>query len=150
MDHLVDTNVLLRSVQQSSATYREACGAIAALLRRGDRLCIFPQNITEFWSVATRPGDRNGLGLSPTEVDRCVFRLEAILTLIPDAPNIYQEWRNLVVAHAITGAQVYDARLVAAMTVHAIPSILTFNVDDFKRYPGIQVIHPRSVAASEN
>jgi predicted nucleic acid-binding protein len=83
-------------------------------------------------------------------VDRCVFRLEAILTLIPDAPNIYQEWRNLVVAHAITGAQVYDARLVAAMTVHAIPSILTFNVDDFKRYPGIQVIHPRSVAASEN
>jgi len=37
------------------------------------------------------------------------------------------------------------SRLVAAMNVHAITSILTFDVDDFKRYPGIQVLHPQDI-----
>ena len=34
---------------------------------------------------------------------------------------------------------------VAAMNVHAITSIVTFDVDDFKRYPGIRVLHPQDV-----
>ncbi len=28
------------------------------------------------------------------------------------------------------------------MTVHGITHILTFNADDFVRYPGINVLHP--------
>lgn len=115
------------------------------LLRRGDRLCIVPQNVVEFWSVATRPVEKNGLGLSLPQADWYVSRLEAILTLLNDTPAIYREWRNLVVAHAVAGPQVYDARLVAAMAVYGITRILTFNGDDFKRYPGVQVIHPQAV-----
>jgi predicted nucleic acid-binding protein len=45
----------------------------------------------------------------------------------------------------LAGVHVHDARLVAAMNVHAITSILTFDVDDFKRYPGIRVLHPQDV-----
>ena len=33
-------------------------------------------------------------------------------------------------------------RLVAAMKVHGIESLLTFNVQDFKRYPDISVLNP--------
>jgi hypothetical protein len=36
--------------------------------------------------------------------------------------------------------------LVAAMNVHGVGRILTFNVDDFARY-GIEVLHPSSVSA---
>jgi predicted nucleic acid-binding protein len=147
MDHLVDTNVLLRSVQHASPSYREARAAIRTLLRHGDRLCIFSQNVVEFWSVATRPESRNGLGLTLHQADWYASRLEFILTLLNDTPNIYREWRSLVVAHQIAGANVYDARLVAAMNVYGITSIITFNVDDFKRYPGIQVVHPQNVQA---
>lgn len=114
-------------------------------MRRGDRLYIFSQNIVEFWSVATRPAAKNGLGLTLHQADGYVSRLEFILTLLNDTPNIYREWRGLVVAHHIAGSNVYDARLVAAMNVYGITSILTFNVDDFKHYPGIQVIHPQNV-----
>jgi hypothetical protein len=32
------------------------------------------------------------------------------------------------------------------MIVHGVAQILTFNVDDFSRYPGIQVVHPTSAA----
>jgi predicted nucleic acid-binding protein len=44
----------------------------------------------------------------------------------------------------VIGNQVYDVRLVAAMTVHGIGRILTFNAGDFARY-GIEVIHPLAV-----
>jgi len=38
-----------------------------ATTRLGDRgmeICHTPQNLAEFWNVATRPSGRNGLGLS--------------------------------------------------------------------------------------
>ena len=74
IDRLVDTNVLLRSVQRRSPSYRQARNAVVTLLRREDRLCIFPQNIIEFWSVATRPAQSNGLGLSlPQEFGCCTL-----------------------------------------------------------------------------
>ena len=39
----------------------------------------------------------------------------------------------------------YDARLVAAMTVHGVGRILTLNAGDFARY-GIEVIEPSAVS----
>lgn len=54
------------------------------------------------------------------------------------------EWRRLVVQHNVPGVKVHDARLVAAMNVHNVPRILTFNAGDFLRY-GIEVIEPQSL-----
>jgi len=45
----------------------------------------------------------------------------------------------------VSGIQVHDARIVAAMLVHQVQAILTFDLDDFKRYPGIVVIHPNAI-----
>ena len=44
----------------------------------------------------------------------------------------------------------HDARLVAAMSVHGINHLLTFNIADFKRYPAITVLSPNSVLSSES
>ena len=41
---------------------------------------------------------------------------------------------------------VHDARLVAAMIVHGIPNLLTFNLPDFKRFTEITVISPEEVS----
>ena len=101
------------------------------------------QNISEFWNVATRPLDSNGLGFSIdftlSEVEK-----ERVLTLLPDTPAIYPEWKRLVAQHSVRGAKVHDTRLVAAMNVHSVRSLLTFNSDDFVRF-GIEVLHPTSV-----
>lgn len=42
----------------------------------------------------------------------------------------------------------HPQRIVAAMIDHGIESILTFNIEDFKRYMEITVIDPATVAAS--
>ena len=69
-----------------------------------------------------------------------------ILTLLRDSPATYTEWKRLVIKHSVVGVKVHDTRLVAAMNVHGVGRILTFNVDDFARY-GIEVLHPSSVGA---
>jgi hypothetical protein len=64
---------------------------------------------------------------------------------LPDSDQVYTEWRRRVAAHAVSGQKAHDARLVAAMTVHSVAHILTFNADDFSRYPGITVLDPANL-----
>ena len=104
-------------------------------------------NISEFWNVATRPAAQNGLGFSVALVANEVAKIEQILTLLPDSPAAYAEWKRLVLAHGVMGAKVHDARLVAAMNVYGIRRMLTFNTADFKRYE-IEAVHPSSVLAA--
>jgi len=63
MPTLVDTNILLRSLQPAHHHYAIAHNAIAKL-RREDSLCIAAQNLVEFWAVVTRPIQENGLGMT--------------------------------------------------------------------------------------
>jgi predicted nucleic acid-binding protein len=48
----------------------------------------------------------------------------------------------LVGTHLVSGKQAHDAHLVAVMLVYAVTDILTFNIADFRRYPGITVLDP--------
>ena len=95
--------------------------------------------------MATRPAGLNGLGLSHEEVLREVSSIEDSLALLPDVPAIYAVWKRIVDNRRVQGIKVYDARLVAVMSVYGVDSILTFNVSDFKRYSGITAIHPASL-----
>jgi predicted nucleic acid-binding protein len=145
MPHLVDTNLLLRSAQAGHPQQEEALQAIAALLRRGEQVLITPQNLVEFWAVSTRPVDRNGLGLTIEAAAAELARLQAYFPVLPETPALIAEWQQLVVTHRVIGLKVYDARLVASMLVHGVTHILTFNVEDFRRYAEITVVHPRDV-----
>ena len=142
---LVDTNVLLRSAQPNHPLSSQARQSVSRSIRKRDSVSFCSQNIAEFWNVATRPTDKNGLGLSHAEVLQEVSSIESLLILLPDIPAIYTAWKAIVRDHKVLGVKVYDARLVALMSVYAIDSILTFNDVDFKRYSGITAIHPLSV-----
>jgi predicted nucleic acid-binding protein len=117
------------------------------MIRRGDLVFFCPQNMAEFWNVATRPADKNGLGFSLEEALREVGDIEMLLTLLPDIPAIYATWKETVRRNEVRGVKVHDARLVAIMNVYAVESILTFNDADFKRYGEITAVHPSSVLA---
>ncbi|MBO1056271.1 MAG: PIN domain-containing protein [Dolichospermum sp. JUN01] len=145
MKYLVDTNILLRLVQKNSPMHLDTQRAILTLKKQGYLLCIIPQNIIEFWAVATRPLDKNGLGLSITQAEEESEKLKKIFILELDTPQIFTEWESLVIKYQVMGKQVHDARLAAAMVAHNITYLLTFNVDDFKRFSDIVVVDPRSI-----
>jgi predicted nucleic acid-binding protein len=144
--YLVDSNILLRWVKPDHDDYPLLVSAIDAIARRRDVLCYTSQNVGEFWNACTRPLDRNGYGLSIQDTDHRARFFEEKLRLLPDSLAVHEEWRKLLVTHSVSGVQVHDARLAAAMRVHGIKHILTFDDKDFARYADIEAVHPRTIS----
>src|SRR5947209_13879061 len=142
---LLDTNILLRWIKPDDRDYPVVTLSIEAMLMADAVLCYTSQNLGEFWNTCTRPLDRNGYGLSPKEADRRARYFEGRLRLLPDSLAVHTEWRRMLVTHNISGVQVHDARLVAAMRVHGVKRILSFNDADFVRYRDIEALNPGAV-----
>jgi predicted nucleic acid-binding protein len=118
------------------------------LLNEQHQLCTVPQNFYELWVVATRPTSANGLGFLPARVSQEIARLKQVFIFLDDTPAVYSEWEALVALHSIVGKSAHDTRLVAAVMVHGITHILTFNKQDFQRFTNIMVHTPADVMAA--
>ena len=143
---LTDTNVLAYTLQPHHPFYAVVDAAIQLLQQRGNDLQIVPQNLVELWVVMTRSASQNGLGMSVSAAAAELRRLQSLFEFVPDTPTIHPVWEALVLQHQVSGKPAHDARLVAAMRVHGITSILTFDKSGFARYPDIEVVHPVDVA----
>jgi len=141
----LDTNPLLRYANPLDADHRLVLDVFDYYKTLQTDLCIVPQNLYEFWTAATRPTSVNGLGFTAEEARKSLDHFVSRFHFIPDSAAICPVWESLVVQYDCKGKVAHDARLVAAMKVHGLNSILTFNMVDFARYPDIAVIDPRTV-----
>ena len=66
--------------------------------------------------------------------------------LLPGTPAIFPVWESLVIQYQVSGKPAHDARLVAALQVHGLTTILTFDKTGFSRYAGIEVVDPADAA----
>ncbi len=143
---MADTNILLRFISPSDPNHILVRDAIYFLLNSEETVCYTSQIMGEFWNVCTRPTTaRSGFGLSIEETDQRAQVIERYFYFLPDNADIHTEWRRLVVDYRVSGVKVHDARLAAAMIVHGVTHILTFNTSDFARYPEITTVHPTDV-----
>jgi len=145
---LLDTNLLGRLTDSTDRSCAAARKAIHVLLARRERLIIVPQNVYEFWAVATRkfgppPAGQNGLGMSCPQATQWLNFFLRRFMLLPDRAELLPTWQALVQTHAVNGLKCYDARLVAAMQNYGIQRLLTFNAGDFKEY-AITILDPSS------
>src|SRR5205809_1881163 len=145
MIYLVDTNVLLRSIQQADPMHADAKRAAATLTRQDQQLSIVAQNLIEFRAVATRPAVNNGLALSIDETTRHVATFQRVFTLLADTPDIFLEWERLVEQHKLIGRRVHDTPLAAPMKEHKPTHLLTFTIDNFNRYDGITIVNQKDL-----
>jgi predicted nucleic acid-binding protein len=142
---LIDTNVLLRSIEPGHAQHTAAARSLATLRQLGHEPVIVPQILYEFWSVATRPIANNGLGMSVSEAEFELNAMKALFRFLRDERAIYVQWETLVVGHEVKGKKAHDTRLVAAMLRHGVANLLTFNVQDFARYPAVNAVLPQDI-----
>lgn len=54
----------------------------------------------------TRPSNRNGLGLTLSEVEGHVRAIENGMDFLGDSEAVYREWRRIVAQHRVVGVQV--------------------------------------------
>lgn len=86
---LVDTSILLRALQLQHPQLALIRNAMKSLTARGRDLHIVPQNLVEFWVVATRRAEQNGLGMTSAAAAAEVARLKSMFLLLPETPAIY-------------------------------------------------------------
>jgi predicted nucleic acid-binding protein len=91
---------------------------------------------------------QNGLGFTIAETQAELNKLKQLFVLLQDTSALFTEWEKLVTQYQVIGKNAHDARLVAAMKVHGIGQILTFNTQDFQRYSEIVVLSPQHVLAT--
>ncbi len=145
MSYLVDTNILSRLVEPGHPMHQPALDAVKRLVSEGHKLHIVPQNLYEFWVVCTRPTSVNGLGKTAAEAAADLASLKTLFRRLDETATIYDVWETLVTSIPVVGKNGHDARLVAAMKVHGLTHLLTFNVQDFRQYPGITAVTPADV-----
>jgi predicted nucleic acid-binding protein len=145
---LLDTNLLIRMTRPLDPQCGVARAAIQTLRRRSERLIVVPQNLYEFWAVATRPLGApplggNGLGMTPAQAAQWLRFFQRHFVYLPDQAQLSQLWLSLVEAHRVTGFRAHDVRLVAAMQSYGIMRLLTFNSAHFRGLP-VTILDPAS------
>src|SRR5262249_35576708 len=98
---LLDTNLLTRMTRSHDAQSGVARAAIQTRLARAERLIIVPQNLYEFWAVATRPAGAppagsNGLGMTTAQAGHWLRFFQRRFTLLPDRQELTSVWQALV------------------------------------------------------
>jgi predicted nucleic acid-binding protein len=138
---LLDTNLLGRLTDNADPHYVPAHKAIRSLRNSGEQLAIVPQNLYEFWAVATRAKAHNGLNMTPENAAAWIGFFRRLCLFLPDRPELAATWLELVKTHAVKGFKAHDVRLIAAMTTYGMQKVLTFNAADFRSFD-ITVIDP--------
>ena len=105
-------------------------------------LYVVPQVMYEIWAAATRSIVAGGLGLGPGETSTWLAKFEGQFELLQDRAAVYRTFFELMSHYEVRGVNSHDGRLVAAMVVHDLTHLLTFNQKDFRRYDEISLIDP--------
>ncbi|MFM6131166.1 MAG: type II toxin-antitoxin system VapC family toxin [Sphaerospermopsis kisseleviana] len=143
--YLLDTNIILRFANSQSQEYNLIRNTISEILLRGGQCFITSQVIIEFWVVATRPVNVNGLGWTVKQTTQAVQMLISQFDLLAETPDVFSIWLNLVTTYNISGKRTHDIHILAVMIAHNISHILTLNPKDFIDVPEITIIHPQNI-----
>ncbi len=115
------------------------------MIAQGHECVITAQVGIEFWVVATRPVEVNGLGWSVEPTEKKINQLISQFTLIEETESILAQWLELVTRYQIKGKRTHDARLMAVAITSSLTHILTFNPKDFTLTTELIVVHPDEV-----
>jgi len=142
---LLDTNILLRSCDPENTNYNLVANTINKIIIKGGLCYVTSQVLVEFWTVASRPIEVNGFGWLPDKIGNEIEEILSQFYFLPDNPDIFTNWLNLVKQYHIKGKRTHDIRLLAVMLSHNIDNLLTLNPKDFISIPNINIIHPTEI-----
>lgn len=136
----VDTNVLLAATDRTRSTHKAATAFLQQSIREGLRLFVSGQILREYLVVATRPIDRNGLGLPPSQASVNVGLFRECCDLLSENETTARLLVALVKDYDLKGKRIHDAGIVATMRAHGLSHLKTWNPDDFKDFDDVILV----------
>jgi predicted nucleic acid-binding protein len=136
---IVDTNILIYSINSASPKYKQAQ---KFLNDNASNLEISHQNVIEAIRVLTHKGFSKPMNLKDA--------LKAILSIAKSCPLITPNQNTIYLAldlikyHQLSGNRIFDAYLAATALSNGISTIATDNTSDFKKFKEIKLLNPFS------
>jgi predicted nucleic acid-binding protein len=138
---LLDTNVLVHAAYRDTPFHDSAARLVARGLRERGSFCISPQNLIEFAAVVTRK-HLVITPLNPEELQRMVktlYESRRLAKIYPKRGTAIRAVRDGA-ALGFTGPQWYDVYLAATMRDSAIESIVTEDLETFRKIPFVTAL----------
>ena len=139
---MLDTNVILSATDEGRAEHRQALLIFNNWAARGKTLYVSGQIMRDYLAVATRPADKNGLGLKQVEAVANVRAFRTRASLLTEDSKVADCLLGLLDETPCSGKQIPDATVVATMLVHGIDSLITMNLAGFTRFERHIVLIP--------
>jgi predicted nucleic acid-binding protein len=134
----VDTNILLRSMIPVMVRHQEADALVQQMWAANTELWINGQVIREFIVQATHPKTLP-VPMTINEINA----IKRVFQVADETAAVRDKLLELIKEYPTQGKQVHDANLVATMLAYGIDTLLTFNIDDFKRFADkIKIVSP--------
>ena len=134
---LVDSNILVYSINRSSPKHRKAQNFLQSNMRR---LEVAHQNIFETLRLLTHPKFPK-----PMNINDALIALERILRGLTVVSPDYRTHRialELIRKHHLASDQVFDAYLAATALTNSIDAIATDNTKDLRKFTELSVHNP--------
>jgi len=131
----VDTNILVSALLPESPKYFHARGILRRLSEADAEVWISRQVIREYLATMTKY-ERLWSDVTRAALIDAVRTLERHYIVAEELPIVAEQLYFLLGQVPTGGKQVLDANIVATMIAYDVRTLLTYNLDDFKRFSG--------------
>jgi predicted nucleic acid-binding protein len=126
---MLDTNVLVDALYEDLPEYPAASHLLALADNIDAAFCVALQVLAEFYGIITDPrrvSDPYTAAEARQEVEK--IRHKQGIHILPVPVDVVDRWLELLQAHPVTRARIFDVQLVATMLGKEVRRIYTFNV----------------------
>ncbi|MCA9778798.1 MAG: PIN domain-containing protein [Candidatus Eremiobacteraeota bacterium] len=134
----VDTNIFVAVTDRSRSSHSAAIRLFNEMPGTGAHLAWSGQVVREYLVVATRPRERNGLGLSTELALKNVDLLSKRLVLIDESTQTNLILKSLVAKHSLSGKRIHDANIAATMVAGGLTHLISDDTTDYRVFSAIQ------------
>ncbi|MEO5362859.1 MAG: type II toxin-antitoxin system VapC family toxin [Magnetococcus sp. DMHC-8] len=129
----LDTNILVHASVVDSSRHAECVAFLQRQEDAGVGMVINRQVLREFMAVLSRPQSFTPQ-IPMGEIVSLVTAFRQAWTVLDETEETSNQLLRLVSEILCGGKQVHDANIVATMLVHSIPTLVTYNLADFRRF----------------
>jgi predicted nucleic acid-binding protein len=138
---IIDTNVLIYALDADAPQHTASRTMLEAARDGSTTLYVTSQILCEFYSIVTN-ARRVSKPRTSADAVSAISGLLAFLQVLPIPAQTVEGWLSLLRRRPVTGGDVFDLQIVAAMRANDVQRIYTFNTDDFEVFSEISVVTP--------
>jgi len=133
----VDTNILVYLSNEDSSFHVEVNKKFIEISAQYE-LWISRQVLREYAVVMSSPAIIEK-PLTAEEVVQDIEKWGKIFKIADETPEVTEILKKLIKEYDLKGKRIHDANIVATMLANLINKLYTLNIDDFKKFKGIEL-----------